>query len=500
MRTMADDVATMSGSTGPAAPSGKPALALPTTPTRMPRLRARVTGGVVGAGVLLAVVLVAVFTPRGTGTVADVLPREAVAFLSVRGAAASAPSILPRLLEPFSGLTMDDLAGARDVTYALFPGASPAEPVPALLVRGLSTLDLAAAPNLTTVPLADGTLVVAAEQRGRVTGFGRSRWSSDAALRALFRGLPAEADILVGLRASAIGAVLQAFAPHTVEEPTPLVLAVRGSGDTLTVDGRVRPVSGGEGGDVSLLGKLPATSIWAAARADLNGDLAAAATGGVPEALAVVLRAARGPADRGSLVEGVLAGPWAFAVLPSGTPGVRDAVVVAPLRGDDPSAALRGIEGAFLAAGPYLTGMAVPEAVIEETARDGVTIRYVNFGSPARSVDYAVVQQHLVVATSRNSMYAAVDTLRGAAPALAAPGAAAPGTAGGVPLVVRPAAAIADDVPEPYRVLLAVTDELRLTREASGRLRGTARLSAGSPATAETPASPAEAGLRAGIP
>lgn len=497
MRTMADDLAAVSGVAGPAAPSGKPALALPTPPDQKPRARRLVIGGAVGVVVLLlAALLLAARLPRATGTVADVLPKEATAFLSVRGARPEIQPLLPHLVAPFPGLTTEALAGARDVTYALFPGATPGEPVPALLVRGPATLDLSGAPSLTTVQINDGALVVAAEQRGRVTASGRPRWSSDASLRALFQGLPADADVLVGLKGSAVGAVLQTFAPHPLAEQPPLVLALRQTGESITVDGRFG-AGGSAGGDAALLGKLPAASVFAGARADLGRDFTAAAAGGVPDALAAVLRALQGQGDAWQRLLETLVGPWAYAVLPSATPGIRDAALVAPLRGDGASAALRSLEGALLAAGPYLVGAAVPEAVVLETERDGITIRYLNFGSPARAVDYAVVENQLIVATSKDSMYAAVDAVRGTAPALAV--SALPSGNGGAPLLVRPSAQVAGDLPAPYRVFLTLADELRLTRDAQGRLRGTARLTtAASAPSSEVPSSPAEAGLRAG--
>ena len=57
----------------------------------------------------------------------------------------------------------------------------------------------------------------------------------------------------------------------------------------------------------------------------------------------------------------------------------------------------------------------IPSAATEEfqdNVYQGISIRYLNFSTPDLSIDYAIVNNKLIIATSRESMYAVIDCLR----------------------------------------------------------------------------------------
>jgi len=57
----------------------------------------------------------------------------------------------------------------------------------------------------------------------------------------------------------------------------------------------------------------------------------------------------------------------------------------------------------------------IPSAATEgfqDNVYQGISIRYLNFSTPDLSIDYAIVDNKLIITTSRESMYAAIDCLR----------------------------------------------------------------------------------------
>lgn len=236
----------------------------------------------------------------------------------------------------------------------------------------------------------------------------------------------------MSLRGPIVEALLQPFSPHPVHAEALVLSLTPGEGDApAVVQGstarmaKKRSGSGDSGGEVTggtgESAGLPGDVILAGVRPDLRADLAELPESGtLPDTLLQVLRVFRDGSDAARSVTETFAGPWTFGVLPTAQPGIRDAVAIIPLKeGVDPSPALRTLEAAFTGFGPYLTGSVFPEAAFVETAYGGVMIRYVNFGSPARAFDYAVVGGKLLVATSRESMYALVDALNTLGSALA---------------------------------------------------------------------------------
>lgn len=460
IRTMADDLASAErGESGasefpvsaprlPGTPRGTTTahaqpIALPLrTPARPGRHRAMLWSFVVFAVVVLGLGTFGVFTfvSKVSGTVADAVPAEAVAFASVRLGQGGTEPFVSVVLAGFPGLTSERLQGATDVAYVLLPGSSPAEPVAALLVRGLPTVDLSASPTLSTKTLPGGVLLVETAHRGRVEGLTGKVWGREIEFRRLLRGMSLTAPVLMAFRSSALGTLLQPFVFHPVFADAALALTLMPNEGTSTarVQGRVsREVvtSSVPGVQVDVPQRLPRSVILAGLRPNVLSDVTALpASGRLPSSLASVLRVFSEQHEAARAFTDAAAGPWALGVLPTGTPGVRDGVAIIPLKsGSDPRASLRTLESFFARLGPYLTGSDLPAAAFSEAEYRGVVVRYVNFGSSARAFDYAVMPDALLLATSRASMAALIDAMHGegtlvGSPAFTSLSAAAQGT------------------------------------------------------------------------
>lgn len=448
IRTMAEDLAdaargTLASGVSPV-PQGSAAAVPASTPTgglvRLPAaVRPRRRGLTVSLFLLVGLVLVGVgawvalrLIPFSSGTVADALPAEAQAFISVRNGDPQTAALLSALLSSFEGLTTEHFRGATDLTYLLLPGPSPAEPIPALLVRGVHAVDLSAMPTLGLKAVRDGMIITNSAHLGRLNALSGSTWGSERAFRNSLRGFPENASVLLAFRPEALATFLQPFAPHALSAASPLVMAIVPAGDgSANLVARVGSVSE-RGGRTSApsVGKfgadsarnIPRNALLAMQRpvtvlADLHQGAVAAR---IPSGLRPVLQALQ---ERAAAFAGVLQsleGTLTIGVLPGETAGVRDLVAVVPLKaGGDPRPQLRELESAGPTFGPYLTGSAFADAAFREAEYHGVRVRYMNFGSPARAFDYAVVNQALLVATSRTSMNALIDAVQGTAPSLA---------------------------------------------------------------------------------
>lgn len=441
--------------------------------------------------------------PRGTRTVADVVPAEATSFISVRGPQGASPedaaartfldAVRERVLRAF-GLPADRVAGATDIAYVTLPGSSPGEPVPALLVRGVTTVDVSAVLGLGTQSLRDGVLVVRSTDLGRLQALSGDAWGSDGELQPLLRDLPPGAPLLLAFRHQALEAVLKPVtAPAGVSFPLVLAVAPEGTGTEGRVVGRTRNTWSATGRALlnPLADKLPSSVILALQRdgatflgAFLGGDdsVSSGASVRVPE-LAALHRALGARADSVAELRALAAGPGVLGVLPTAVPGVRDAVGVIPLRpGADPLPVLRAVEDAFRELGPALTGAPFPGAVFTEDTYAGVTLRYLNFGTPSRAFDYAVADGYLLLATSRESMRALVDVVRGTADSLAVDAVFAalgrPASESGEWLFLRGGELLAAEVPPAYAPFVDLLQGLLVRPAAPGALEGQLLLSA----------------------
>lgn len=540
----------------PAAPFGVPLdaaristpHALPQTPPPIPprrgrrgtlevRLPSRPPPGTVGrrrflrtllGAVALVIVggsalLVASRFPKRSGTVADAVPAEALAFVSVRMDAPFAETLLLLLVRAVDrssvgappggeaalnrseelgnpgGLSVERLKGASDVTYLLLPGSSPAEPIPALLVRGIAAVDLSAAPSLSLTPLRTGVLIADSTHLGRVTALSGRTWGEEPSFRERSRVLPAAAPLTLAVRGETFAAFLQPFSPAPLAFTKPLVLSFDTAGDRRVwrVVGSLVSWNQGSSAETDprrLFEKLPSSVVLAFS----GGDAARLFSGqvsGTPGSVKVVLRALEAFPEAWRDLQAQLRGPWAVGVLATETAGVRDAVAVIPLApGSDAKVPLRTLEPAFREFSPLLVGAAAPEATFAERDFSGVSIRFMNFGSPARAFDYAVVDDALLLATSKASILALVDAVQKRSSSLASsvPVAAladlAEKTAS---LYLRSDPALRSEVPEALSVFLDLFESLLVFPVTESRIEGLVRLRVDRPGVPFSSSSPA---------
>lgn len=432
------------------------------------------------------------FFPQSSGTVADSIPSEAQAFVSVRPGDAQAATLLPGFFTAMGGFNPEQIAGATDVTYLFLPGPSAAEPVPALLARGVDAVDLSASPTLGVQPVAGGVLITASTNLGRVNAFSGSTWGSERAFQNALRGLPENPPVLMAMRSGALATLLQPFFPHALSGDSSLVMAIVPTGDgggasvVARLDGASQqantPASSDATQSVALAGKLPQTTILALERpASVFADaLSASATNRIPSGLRPVIQALQERADVFGGVLQLLEGTAVFGVLPTETAGIRDAVAVLPLKpGVDARSQLRALEGLGPAFGPYLTGSAFADAAFTESTHQNVPVRYMNFGSPARALDYTIVGDTLLFTTSRSSMHALLDAMAGRVPTLA-DGDIFGALAGTVDrsnwVFFRGAPTLRDEFPLAYRVVTDIFGGLVLRPVESGLYTGAAIL------------------------
>lgn len=477
----------------PGAPPVQP-VGLPARPGGKPRgRRIGLLLGVVAALVILGLGggTALYFRARPAASVADALPAEALAFMSVQGDAV--PDTMRATLAGAMGLRADLLAGATDVTYLLLPGRAPSEPVPGLFVRGLKAVDLSGTPALGVQSVRGGLLIVESAHLGRVSGLTGRAWSSDGVTRAALRGVPAT-PLLVGFKETALATLLQPYLPIPLTLRGPLVLALSPEGT-----GEVAGVVGKYGGEWTAASAeappsaeaLPAGAVFAVERpatllaAFLQGERA------LPSTLSEPLRVAQEESAALDQVLKLMAGPLVVGVLPTATPGTRDVAVAIPLvPGADPIAALRTLERAATKLGPFFIGTPVPDAAFGEGVYREVLIRYVNFGTPSRAFDYAVAGGRLLLATSRDSMFALVDTVLDGGLSLSAhpPFARLKGAARGSDwLFLRAHPALRDELPPAFRIFPQVLAALVLRPTGAGTLEGQAALGS-TPVPGATPA------------
>lgn len=505
IRTMADDLAdvtrgALSGTGNLPASSPSQAVPAPTpvpphAPGKLVRLPAEtvrprsrvfpVLLSIFGLLLLVGIGTWAVFRflPSASGTVADAIPGEAQAFVSVRTDDAQSAALRAALVSAVGRLTEEQLRGATDLTYVLLPGPSAAEPVAALLVRGVQTVDLSATPDLGVKPLADGILITESANLGRVNALSGSTWGRDRSFRSTLRGFPDAPPILLAFRPGALATLLQPFAPHPLPAESPLVMAIVPQDDgSASVVARVGSASGrGEqsssapAGSDALLRKLPRATVLSFGRpVTILGSLGSpAAADRIPSSLRPVLQALGERSGAFNTLLQSFEGTLALGVLPTDTAGVRDLVAVVPLKaGSDPRPQLRELESIGPAFGPYLTGSAFADAAFSESDYRDVRIRFMNFGTPSRALDYAIVDQDLFLATSRAAMRALIDAARGETPfAEAEP--LAETVEGSSWVVFRSDPRLQEEFPPAYRALTNLFDVLFLRPAGLGLLTGT---------------------------
>ena len=444
---MADDLQTLQQGTRPGAdtvvrsgPPPAPApgrVAPPRVPGKsiaLPSAPPRKSGGLpwILLGMAIAALLAVAswgawtFVPRDSGTIADDIPAEALAFLSVQqGSGALASSLVSVFTEAFGAPA--SLLGEHwtDAAYVLLPGGTPAEPIPLLLLRGNDVQPQVEGVTAVAVKnLPSGAVAIIDEKNaGRLDGLSGASLGRTRSFRAL-RKHTRPTSALLYLREDQAPSLLGPFSFFAPRVPDAVLLAMElpdatGSVVTLTGVGSVRrELPRGAAVGEAVLSRVPARVLTLAARPEVRADVEAwrVSQSGNPDLQEFFRALSQGGTSLDGLWQ-LLAGPYFGGSLPTSTASVRDGFLVMPLTEGTPSDAvmnaLRPLEDVFRHADVFLTGSTFPDATFEEDSYNGVNIRYVNFGTPDRSFDYAVGDSLLLVATSRESMRLLIDTLKG---------------------------------------------------------------------------------------
>ncbi len=388
-------------------------------------------GGLIG---VLAITLWTRF-PQASGTIADAIPSDTLAFMSVRhGASALENMLLPTFTEHF-GITPDMLGSEwSEAAYVLMPGASPAEPVPLLLLTGKQGRpNVAAPPQVVVEPLSSTAVALVQEDAaGRVAGFSKQPLGQTSEFRRLELRLKDDAeqekDGFLYMREGVAAQFLRPFlmpSVHLSEDAflftlasspdagdAGLSLALRG---VRSVQQETAQVPQPATMDV-LWRHVPAAALSAHSGQTFGPDLNAwrVQQSGNPTLQEFLRRIS----SQGAVVEALGAmsrGPFVAGTLATASAGVRDGfllVQLLPEKSSEAVSAMRQLDEAFRELDVFLTGGAVPTDAFEDTTYRDVAIRYLNFGSPQRAVDYAVQDDVLMLATSREAMYSIIDAAR----------------------------------------------------------------------------------------
>lgn len=194
------------------------------------------------------------------------------------------------------------------------------------------------------------------------------------------------------------------------------VLNLTGRGEVLSaVSGEAQPslkaAAGEEFVDHQILSAIPEEAEFI----HLGGNLAEDLLSWAPQSGVIDLRILEKPDVAGLLAQ--LAVPYGFYSV-SPNPSVRDVGLIVALP-EDAVSTFRSlpsplVEEALRALVPLVTGRKAVEPIDwSDNIHAGVPLRYANFSQPSQALDYAVVDSYLVITTSRESMFSALETMTG---------------------------------------------------------------------------------------
>ncbi|MDO8512823.1 MAG: hypothetical protein Q7S57_06140 [bacterium] len=394
-----------------------------------------------GTAVIIAAVIFAVyiFWPKKTSTIADKIPAETIAFVSIkRGSGALENVVLPKILASM-GLDSNALGTKwSDLVYVVIPGSTSSEPVSFLMTDDASSISLGENSNFVLKNLANGNgAIVDAKEAGRLDGLSGKSLGDNGDFRALSSKLPASPEyIYLGPGESA--SMLSVFSLLTKEQSPAYLFAVAPS----TEGGKTFSLMGTNGSNENFVKNqiswetpikaIPASIIALAG----HGSLSASAEqwrqvqSNNPQ-MQGFLNALTAQVKTSDALKANLADNFVVGTLANTTP-IPDGIAVLPLK-DGTSALVKeqvstlfkvkisvlvkeqmsSLEDALKLLGPLIGGAPYSDVVFEDNIYKDVAIRYVNFGDPSRSLDYAIVDSLLLVSTSKTSMEQMIDAYKG---------------------------------------------------------------------------------------
>lgn len=396
---------------------------LPKTPVRSKRRRVRTVTLVMIFIILFSVVMgggafvywLSMRDARVTGTVVDYIPENAEFVVSgTKEASRISSRIVTAAADALE--TSEDVFGSgwESITYTILPGGTPAEPVVFIVVRGGK--EVAEQDGLKVVAMDDATWgVMRATNAGRVNLTGKMLASnktihaglgdveiSDGFLYVSEAGIRRLNAVLVDVGApvdmNATVFTLQEGDPSImgkgVDAPEIKLLLSGGLGAKEEIPVHSGVFTGDVVHDITawmdtlnrnpnaeeFVRTLSEESISNAYEVLLDSITGSAITG---------VRASTGVAEKESIA--------VIALEEGSSDRVRDALSV--------------LEPAFVALGPVLTGRAGHAEGFMEYEHEGIPIRFVNFPTPDRAVDYALVGDVLLLTTSRDSMFDLIHSI-----------------------------------------------------------------------------------------
>ncbi len=372
-------------------------------------------------GVILALVICGgvwgswLLWPRESGTIADKIPAEAVAFMNVsREKGVLQQVALDSFIGDF-GLTKEKLGDSwNNIVYVALPGASPSEPIKMLLVDGQAPQT--DNPNIVVKTLASGaTALIEAAQSGRVDGLSNKPLGKTNDFRRLVGKLPQGNEYLY-IRQGQVPTFLKSYVylPIDVDYSTLITFASEMKQGTVAVygmnNGPKKKVSNEQVVWQNMLKPVPVSVVAAAGHNNLEANVDEWRLGQSNNAkMQDFLNALNARSKTLTDLKNVTTGRYVAGSLRE----TIDGFAVIELKENSRETAVAGMNGleeAFNKLGQLIGNASYADASFGETSYKDVTIRFVNFGDANHTFDYAVLDNLLVVSTSKDSMFELINT------------------------------------------------------------------------------------------
>lgn len=378
-----------------------------------------------GTAVVIAAVIFAVyiFWPKKTGTIADKIPAETIAFVNVkRGSGALENIVLPKILASM-GLDSNALGAIwGDLAYVVIPGSTSSESISFLMTDDASSVSLGGNSNLVLKNLTNGNgAIVATKESGRLAGLSGKSLGDNSDFRALSSKLPASPEyIYIGPGESA--SMLSVFSLLTKEQSPAYLFAVAPS----TEGGKTLSLMGTNGSNENFVKNqiswetpikaIPVSIIALTGHGSLSTGVDQwrqdQSNNPQMQGFLNVLTAQVKTIDalKANLESNFIVGSLA------NTTSIPDGIAVLPIKDGTTAlvkAQMTSLEDALKLLGPLIGGAPYTDVVFEDNNYKDVAIRFVNFGDPSRSLDYAIIDSLLLVSTSKTSMQQMIDAYKG---------------------------------------------------------------------------------------
>jgi len=383
--------------------------------------------GSVVVGLVIALVLFVggwtalnIFTGK-SNTIADKIPVETLAFMSVgKDSGGFKEAIMPKALEAV-GASSDSISGNwTRLAYVLIPGSTASEPVPFVLIEGKDAkINVDAAKTATKKLANDVTALIDPTLTGKLDGLAGKFLGKDNGYLDLARRVP-KSENYIFIKRSQLGTILSPFVFDSSTSVDGVLISLDNNAGKLVavygVKGNKDVQQAKEYNWSKVLSSIPTTTLTAAAYPNVAKSIDDWRVKQTDNAqIRDFLSALSSKGEALSALKSKADGPFIVGTLPTDKSDQLDAFAIIPVSTDSSSdviGSMKMLEEALKNVAPLYAGASFPDAQFAEATYGETSIRFINFGSPDRSLDYAVVDSFLVVTTSKNSMYAVVDSIK----------------------------------------------------------------------------------------